>query len=459
MLIPSRRKFLNIGCRSLAAVGAASLVGRFSQVNALAQNACPTDYKALVCIFLFGGNDGNNTVIPISTPASNPNNSYAKYAAVRGGLALPQANLNVISTSQGDQYGLHPNLTGLSTLYSSGSVAVMANVGTLVTPLTQSQYKNQQAAIPSNLFSHSDQQTEWQSSLAQGFGTTGWGGRLADAMQGCNNSNFPIILSVGGNALFTTGAQTNPATVTAGQILGLQGFAKNAASAARLTALQNLLSFDNGVSLVQASNLIAGSGLSQATLLNQALTGAKALTTVFPNTSLGQQLLQVAKIINVRIALGMNRQIFFAFLGGFDTHDLELNNQGTGLLQVSQAMKAFYDSTVEIGVADQVVTFTESDFGRTLQPSGGATLGTDHAWGSHHFVMGAAVKGGDIYGTFPTLALTGPDDANNRGVWIPTTSLEQYGGTLAKWFGVDSSQLGQVFPNLANFGTTLPAFL
>src|SRR4029077_6648382 len=145
MLIPSRRKFLNIGCRSLAAVGAASLVGRFSQVNALAQNACPTDYKALVCIFLFGGNDGNNTVIPISTPGSNPNNSYAKYAAVRGGLALPQVDLNGISTGVGDQYGLHPNLTGLATLYNSGSVAVMANVGTLVTPLTQSQYKNQQA--------------------------------------------------------------------------------------------------------------------------------------------------------------------------------------------------------------------------------------------------------------------------------------------------------------------------
>jgi uncharacterized protein (DUF1501 family) len=459
MLIPSRRRFLNIGCRSLAAVGAASLVGRFSQVNALAQNGCPTDYKALVCIFLFGGNDGNNTVIPISTPGSNPNNSYAKYAAVRGGLALPQVDLNAITTSIGDQYGLHPNLTGLATLYNSGSLAVMANVGTLVTPLTQSQYKNQQAAIPSNLFSHSDQQTEWQSSLAQGFGTTGWGGRLADAMQGCNNSNFPTILSVGGNTLFATGAQTNPATVTAGQILGLQGFANNAASAARLTALQNLLSFDNGVSMVQASNLIVGSGLSQAALLNQALTGAKALTTVFPITSLGQQLLQVAKIINVRSALGMNRQIFFAFLGGFDTHDLELNNQGNGLLQVSQAMKAFYDSTVEIGVADQVVTFTESDFGRTLQPSGGATLGTDHAWGSHHFVMGAAVKGGDIYGTFPTLALTGPDDANNRGVWIPTTSLEQYGGTLATWFGVAPAQLGQVFPNLANFGTTPPAFL
>src|SRR4051812_24731897 len=183
MMIPSRRKFLRIGCRSLAAVGAASLVGRFSQVNAFAQNACPTDYKALVCIFLFGGNDGNNTLIPISTPGTNPANSYANYSKVRAGLALPQATLNMIGNSKGDQYALHPSLTEVASLYNSQKVAVVANVGTLVTPLTQSQYKNQLAAIPSNLFSHLDQQTEWQTSLAQGFGATGWGGRVADAVQ------------------------------------------------------------------------------------------------------------------------------------------------------------------------------------------------------------------------------------------------------------------------------------
>jgi uncharacterized protein (DUF1501 family) len=428
-------------------------------VNALAQDACPTDYKALVCIFLFGGNDGNNTVVPISTPGSNPANSYSNYAQVRGGLALPAASLNAIGNSKGDQYGLHPSLTELASLYNNKNVAVMVNVGTLVTPLTQAQYKNQQAAIPSNLFSHLDQQTEWQTSLAQGSGATGWGGRVADAIQGCNTSGFPTIVSVGGNNLFNTGAETNPATVTAGQVLGLQGFNTSAASVARLSALQSLLTFDNGVSLVQASNAIASSGLNQATVLNQALEGGKGLTTVFPTTSLGTQLSQVAKIINVRSQLGMRRQIFFAYLGGFDTHDLELNDQGTGLAQVSQAMKAFYDATVEMGIADQVVTFTESDFGRTLQPSGGSTLGTDHAWGSHHFVMGGAVKGGDIYGTFPTLELSGPDDANNRGVWIPTTSLDQYGGSLATWFGVDSSKLGTVFPNLVNFKNSLPAFL
>ena len=197
MLIPSRRKFLHISCRSLGTLGAASLMSRFSQVNALAQDSCPADYKALVCIFLFGGNDGNNTVVPISTP-SNPANSYSKYAQVRGGLALPAAGLKVIGNSKGDQYGLHPSLTELASLYNNKNVAVMVNVGTLVTPLTQAQYKNQQAAIPSNLFSHLDQQTEWQTSLAQGSGATGWGGRVADAIQGCNTSGFPTIVSVGG---------------------------------------------------------------------------------------------------------------------------------------------------------------------------------------------------------------------------------------------------------------------
>jgi len=270
---------------------------------------------------------------------------------------------------------------------------------------------------------------------------------------------LPIIVSVGGNSLFATGSKTNPATVTAGQVLGLQGFSTSAASAARMTAVTNLLGFDNGLSLVEASNAIGSSGINQANVLNQALAGGKPLITVFPNSSLGQQLAEVAKIINVRGTLGMSRQIFFAFLGGFDTHDKELADQATGLQAVSQAMNAFYNATVEMGVNQNVVTFTESDFSRTHQPSGGATLGTDHAWGNHHFIMGDAVKGGDLYGTFPTLAITGPDDANNRGVWIPRVSLDQYGATMATWFGVDPAKFGQVFPNLANFTGPLPAFL
>jgi uncharacterized protein (DUF1501 family) len=456
----SRRDFLRFGARALSAIGAGSVVGRLTQVNAMAQTSCPTDYKALVCIFLFGGNDGNNTVIPVSTPKSNPNNSYTNYATIRGGLALPEASLNMVNTSQGDQYGLHPGLAELATLYNNRkNVAIMANVGTLVAPLTKQQYLQRSQAIPSNLFSHLDQQSEWQTALPQGFSSTGWGGRLADAMQSCNTSKLPMIVSVGGNALFATGGQTNPATLTPGQTLGLQGYSASAADTARMSALKNLLSFDNGSSLVSAANQISSAGIGQAGVLSQVLAAASPLATPFPTSSLGQQLLQIAKIINVRSALGASRQIFFAYLGGFDTHDKELIDQGTGLQTVSQAMDAFYSATVEMGVNRNVVSFTESDFSRTLQPSGGLTLGTDHAWGSHHFVMGDAVNGGDLYGVFPTHELSGPDDANNRGVWIPQTSIDQYGATLATWFGLSSAQLPKVFPNLANFSSPLPAFL
>jgi len=467
MLINSRRDFLKIGLRCFPALGAASVVGKLSQVNALAQSACPTDYKALVCVFLFGGLDTNNVVIPINTPKSNANNSYANYSKIRSGLALAQSSLNQINTSQGDSYGLHPSLAEIASLYNSGSagsgkVAIVANVGTLVAPLTQKQYTGQQGQIPINLFSHLDQQTAMQSSVAQGFATSGWAGRVADAMHGCNTSNFPLIVSLDGSVLFATGAQTTPATLTAGQTLGLQGFNTNAANVARLNALGNLLNFDNNFAMVNAANKITANGINQAGLLNQALSGATALQTAFPNTSLGNQMAQIAKIISVRSQLGVSRQIFFAYLGGFDTHDGELNTHTQLLPQVSQAMSAFYSATVELGVANNVVTFTESDFSRTFQPSGGATIGTDHAWGSHLMVMGGAVKGGDVYGQFPTQGLgsaNSPDDANNRGVWIPTTSLDQYGATLATWFGLSSTQLATVFPNLKNFTTSLPAFL
>jgi uncharacterized protein (DUF1501 family) len=447
-----------MAARTLPAVGAWSVAGRLTEMNALA--ACADDYRALVCVFLFGGNDGNNLVVPVTTPATNPDNSYEVYARIRGGLALPQDTLQLIQTGKGDTYGLHPSLKELAELYTTKqNVAVLANTGTLVAPLTRASYQEKTGALPANLFSHLDQQTEWQTAAAQGFASTGWGGRLADAMAECNASRLPMIVSLSGNVVFAEGTKTSAATVTAGQALGPQGFGTTAAGLARLEAVKRLLTFDGGLELVKASNAIASTGLEQAAVLNEALAGSAALKTPFPATSLGQQMQQIARIIQVRGALGVKRQIFFASLGGFDTHDRELLDQAAGLAAVSQAMRAFYEATVEMGVSGNVVAFTESDFGRTLQPSGGATLGTDHAWGSHHLIVGDAVKGGELYGKFPTLALSGPDDANNRGVWIPTTPVEQYGATLARWFGVPEEKLGQVFPNLKNFSDAAPAFL
>ncbi|MBI4889501.1 MAG: DUF1501 domain-containing protein [Acidobacteria bacterium] len=454
----TRRELMKMAARALPVAGAWSVAGRLTQMSALA--ACANDYRALVCVFLFGGNDGNNLVVPVTTPATNPDNSYQSYARVRGGLALGQETLELIQTQKGDTYGLHPSLKEMAELYTKkGNVAVLANTGTLVEPLTRATYQQKTGDLPSNLFSHLDQQTAWQTAAAQGFSATGWGGRMADAMAECHTGKLPMLVSMSGNVLFAEGAKTNAATVTPGQALGLQGFGTTAAGAARMEAVKRLMEYSGGLELVKSANAIASMGLEQAGILNDALAGSAALKTVFPATSLGQQMQQIARIIQVRGALGASRQIFFASLGGFDTHDRELIDQASGLAAVSQAMRAFHEATVEMGVSGNVVTFTESDFGRTFQPSGGATLGTDHAWGSHHLIMGDAVKGGDLYGKFPTLAVNGPDDANNRGVWIPTTSLEQYGSTLARWFGVPDEKLAQVFPNLKNFSEAGPAFL
>ena len=444
MRIASRRGFLKAtGC---------AFFSRFGLMNAMAQSA--SDYRALVCVFLFGGNDGNNTVVPVQTSSQ----SYSEYAKIRDTIALPIAQLQQIPASDGSVYGLHPRLAPIAELYAAGKAAVLVNVGMLVRPVTQADYQKGGAPLPSNLYSHSDQQLQWQTSIASGFANTGWAGRAADLLQPMNApSTFPTVVSVAGSSMFCSGRQTSPATVVPNSTTtaGLQGF--GAGSNPRLLAFQQLLAFDNGLKLVQAANGITRAGIDDGTLLNAALTTAPALQSVFPNTGISQQLKQVARIIQVRDQLGMRRQIFFCSLSGFDTHTGELSAQDSLFLQLAQGLRAFYDATVELGVDQQVTTFTESEFGRTCQPSSGA--GSDHAWGSHHLVIGGAVKGGDVFGKFPLLALGGPDDAGTRGVWIPTTSLDQYGATLASWFGVGAANLPAVFPNLGNFASTRLGFL
>jgi len=443
----SRRGFIRIGT---ATVGTLAL-RPFGMLPALAQSG--PDYRALVCVFLLGGNDSNNTVIPMDDA------SYSAYQSIRGSLALTSSEITPVTSVSGAPYGFHSKLAEVASLFSSKELAVVANTGALVQPLTRSQYQNQQAAIPLNLFSHSDQQLAWQTSIAQGHSATGWAGRAADyvASQNMNSSGFPVFFSVAGNTLEGVGAQTQPVALAPGQSLQLSGFNSSSSAKARFGSVGSLLTTETGVSLVQAANDTLSHSMSDASALASALAKGTALKTTFPSTAIAAQLKQVAQIIQVQSYLGMRRQIFFCTLGGFDTHATELETHNNLYPQLSPALSAFYDATQELGMAQNVTTFTESDFSRTFQQT--TTDGSDHAWGSHHLVLGGAVQGGQIYGKFPTFELGGPDDTDTRGRWIPSTSIDQYGATLSSWFGIPSSALATVFPNLANFPTSNLGFL
>lgn len=449
MLIRSRRGFLRDAIRSVSAAGALGAMGKFGEMNALAAGG---NYQALVCIYLGGGNDGHNTVIPISTAQQG----YQLYKNGRGALALPQAGLLAINNGN-DTYGLHPKLTEIRNLYTQGKAAVVANLGMLVKPIDRNLYNtNNSAIIPNALFSHSDQSSQWHAADSSGLASTGWGGRVNDLLAPSNQgATFPSMTTLAGSSLFVTGAQTFAASVPSGGASMLM-----AGNQARAVGQQQLLKFDNGLQLVQAANATMSRGASYAQALNSALQGV-TLNTVFPTTGLGAQLQMVARIMKVRGALGLSRQVFFCSMGGFDTHGSQLAIQDQLLQELSQAIGAFYTATQELTIENSVTTFTASEFGRTL--TGNSNGGTDHAWGSHHFAIGGGVLGGQFYGQFPSLALGSSVDANNRGTLIPTTSVDQYGATLAQWFGVapgvGAGQVGSIFGNIGNFGTSNLGFL
>lgn len=430
--------------RWIQGVGSAAILSRLGHIGALAQ-AAPSDYRALVCIFLSGGNDGHNTVIPLSQPA------FDLYKAARGGLALPDNNGPVlpIQTPDGTPYALNPGLQAIHPLWAQGRLAVLANNGLLVEPVQRATFLTNQAALPTNLFSHSDQIQQMQSSLGPGSGGTGWAARALDLVNHLNaGSTFPGAVSIAGPSLFCTGKSIQSASLLPGFNLDPSGLAlwPQAAADARRLALQQLTDLSEGHALFSAVNRVRKDALN----LNALLAGTNtSITTPFPGTSIGNQLRQVARLIQLRNTVGMSRQLFFVSLGGFDTHGAQAWEHWNLLRQLSEAMAAFHQATLELGVADKVTQFTLSDFGRTLQPNG---AGTDHGWGNHHLILGGAVQGGRVHGTFPSLALGTDDDAGSRGALIPSTSLDQYGATLASWFGVPAQSLPDIFPNLPNFG-------
>jgi uncharacterized protein (DUF1501 family) len=442
---------MRLACCSAATASLVAGLSKFGLVSALAQGT--TDYKALVCIFLFGGNDSNNMIVPIDA-------GYANYQKNRANLALSQAALLPLQIGGAANFGLHPNLTELQALFNNQKVlAVLNNVGTLVQPTTRQQYQSHNG-LPQNLFSHSDQQNQWQTTQLNGIQNAGWAGKVADKLQPTFNSGalFPPILSLAGSTIFSTGITSRPFTMSPGTTPGLSGIDSSAVSQARFLGVQQLLTFDTGISLVQATSTVTGQAIQESRVLANALKNLPAIQTPFPaNNGLASQLKQVAQVIAARSALGIGRQIFFCSAGGFDTHSDQINTQGGLYSQLSPAMGAFYGATQELGVGNQVTAFTLSEFSRTFQP--GSNGGSDHAWGGHQLMMGGAVKGNALYGTFPTLALGGPDDTGSNGRWIPSTSVDQYAATLASWFGVSNADLPAIFPNLANFQNANLGFL
>jgi uncharacterized protein (DUF1501 family) len=470
----TRRDFLRAAGCALGGAALASTFESFGLLDAYAQGSA--GYRALVCVFLNGGNDGNNMVVPLDAGYTDYSNARAS-----AGLAIPQASLlPVTPASQGRTFGLHPNMPEMQALFNQGKLAVVCNTGPLVEPLTRTTYRNGAGRKPLQLFSHSDQVALWQTSVADAVSQTGWGGRMADRMAAVNNpSTFSHSISIAGVNTFLTGNSTRQlaiadASTALALLLPLNMTGPTSDVNARRAAFDQIRAADLSGRLVRAAADTRASALQTSQQL--ALVPFKPFLTQFPQTSLGRQFLQVGRLIAERGTFGMRRQIFFVQAGGYDSHS---NQRGTGagsqdtlLQQLSQALKAFNDLLQEFSnpssgnfflgsdVTKEVTTFTLSDFGRTLQPSGaGTAAGSDHGWGNHQLVLGGAVRGGDFYGTFPTLALGGPDDTDTRGRWIPTTSVEQYAATLAAWYGLSPGDFPAVFPLLDRFPSANVGFM
>jgi uncharacterized protein (DUF1501 family) len=465
---PSRRRFLGSCCAAVTATGLLSQLAQLRMVGAVADTGSPftpvgprmaaapqPDFKALVCLFLSGGNDANNMIVPIDA------STYSQYAAGRGALAIPQADLLPLAgtVADGRRFGMHPAMADLKAMYDQGKVAILGNVGTLVYPTTKSQYTARSVPLPPALFSHNDQQIEWQSSVPDKAFASGWGGRVADLTNALNGNNrVSMAMTLAGQNFFQVGRTVSQYAVGTNAVPSLTGSGTGTSvNGVRTAALTDLLTAQNRNLFETAFAGLTKEAIDDSAFLSSVVTGASPFQAQFNgmNSNLSQQLHMIARLINAQEALGLKRQVFFARIGGWDLHDNQLNvgQRSSGahaslLNDVSRSINAFYRALGTIGAENQVTTFTASDFGRTFDTNGD---GSDHAWGSHHFIVGGAVNGGSIYGTMPDFTIRGPDDAGSRGLWIPSTSVDEYSATLARWFGVSATDLPVVFPNLGRF--------
>ncbi len=481
----SRRSFLRqAACAAVGTISAATTIRDLRFINAAVaqESGVFTDYKALVCVFLSGGNDSNNLVVP-TLPAE-----YNNYSAVRQNLAIPASALLPINSQNpdGHTYGLHPTTPELQTLFGENKLALLFNVGPLLHPMTRAQYSSNSVPKPPQLFSHSDQVTHWQTSLPDQPPRTGWGGRIADLLQprqldlvNANNSaKIALCTSIAGANTFEVGGTYQQYHVSTSGAVALTGTTGSTQATNRLVAMKDILAIPSSVvanlQRQAYSDVLKGAILTGDTL-NLAIGNTAANTywnTPFPTSNLGNQLKMVARLIEARgpTELNMKRQVFFVSVGGYDTHTSQVANNGateadrilgshtTLLNEVSEALFAFQRATEQMGVGDKVASFTASDFGRTFKTNG---QGSDHAWGSHHIIMGGGVRGGRTYGNFPVHRVDGPDavPSSNEGRWIPSTSVDQYAATMAKWFGVSDTYLSTVFPNIGRFATPNLGFM
>jgi uncharacterized protein (DUF1501 family) len=465
-MITDRRAFLR---RSIAlALGGMTATSAFGSLRVMAaaasQKGTPGDYKALVCVFLFGGNDSFNAIVPYSTAQYQAYRSSRQELIGAGGIAFDAASIQARALSpladglpgDGGSYGVHPSLGEVGALFNAGKAAIVANVGTLLHPTSASDYRAGLVAVPPQLFSHSDQSIYWQTSRPDDANAEGWGGRIADLLHARNSGAIPMTISLAGNNLFQRGAlisqySMDPAGVERMSYLG-EGpeswvIGPNDAGKAAYDAL--VAHGVQGHVLERAYADTAANAIDSYEIIDAALGAAPGVDTAFPDSSLGRQLRMAAQLIQVRGALGMQRQVFFVSAGGYDTHSYQVDDQASNLAELSQALAAFHAATEELGVASQVTAFTASDFGRSLAVNGD---GTDHGWGGHHFVVGGAVRGQRFYGRMPSLLADANPDDTGYGQIIPTTALDQYAATLARWFGVPESDVADIFPSLSRFG-------
>lgn len=450
MITVNRRELLKLGLHAATTAGALGTLGAFQRALAASDTS---GYKALVCLFLLGGNDGHNTLLP------RDGSAYDTYASRRASLALARNTLLPINPGNagGGSFGLHPALPELQSLFESGRLAWVLNTGTLAVPTTVAQFKAQSVPLPFNLFSHNDQQQAWMTSTPTSTEPYGWAGRISDLLldQGYN-PQLPLNIGLSGANIWQGGRKSQ------GYVMSSQGAlqyraARTGANSQRAAAFRALINQAAGAGdlFSREFSAVSSRAIDSAEQVTTALASVPDPSTSFPGTPLGDRLRMVARMIRSRSALGANRQMFFIGIGGYDTHDTQLRDQAARLAELSAAVKAFDDCMIESSTQNEVTLFSAADFGRTLTSNGD---GSDHGWGNHHFVVGGAVRGKSFYGSYPDLAQGSADDGGD-GRLVPKIATDQYAATLARWWGVSDGDLDLVFPNLRNFNSRNLGFL